>query len=159
MHHTTIHPLADAVRSIRGALESVADLNTLYAPVEVKEHALIELVTIESLTTELRLRVMLDSRDVAQQNGSHDIADWLANSTHIRKAPAPTALTRAKALDTRPRLASAVRRAQVNMAQADVILKALATLPREIPAETVNDAETFLIDAAKTLDPTDLAKC
>src|SRR3954453_18703839 len=159
MLNDTIHPLADAVRTIRGALESVADVNTLYASPDVKEAALIELITIESLTTELRLRVMLDSLDVAQKNGSRDIADWLASSTHIRKATAHTELTRARALDTRPHLASAVRLGQVNMAQAEVILKALANLPASIPAEVVDDAETFLIDAAKTMDPTDLAKC
>ncbi|MBE7326079.1 DUF222 domain-containing protein, partial [Nocardioides sp. Y6] len=106
---------------IEAELKSLAEVNPIFMSTEEKAEALKRSVALESQLTELRLRVMASSQDVAEAQGFHSVATWLAHHAHVRRADAATDLRLAVALEELPVLAAGLREARVNVAQARVI--------------------------------------
>lgn len=153
------HPILDATGSIDAALKSVTDVNPTFMSTDDKARALSELVRVESRLTELRLRILADASDLAEQTASHDAAEWLAVQTRIRHEDARADLTLARALDRRwNNLARALRDGEATVVQARIVARALDDLPQEIPAEVVARAEQTLVVHAAAFGPRQLAR-
>ncbi|TGN66799.1 HNH endonuclease [Nocardioides eburneiflavus] len=127
--------------------------------VDDKAVALRELVAAESQLAELRLRVLGDAGDLAEQAAAKDAAGWLAHHTRTRFADARADLHLAHALDReRPRLAAAMREGAVTLAQAHVIHRVLGALPEVVDADTVARAEVHLVAQAAEFGPKELGR-
>ena len=157
------HPIVAAATDVRASLKAVADANPTFMSVDDKAVALRELVAAESQLAELRLRIMGDAGDLAEQTAAKDAAGWLAHHTRTRFADARADLALAAALDReRPALAAAMREGAVTLAQAHVIHRALGALPTSLPevvdAETVCRAEAHLVEQAGEFGPRELGR-
>lgn len=154
-----MHPVNVVVASIQSSLKSVADVNPTFMSVDEKAWALRSLVEAETQLSELRLRVMVAADDVAQAEGARSCGAWLSQHARLRRGDAAGDLVLAKALDRdRPVLAAGVREGRVNIAQAKVIVAALAEVPTRVGVEVVAKAEAHLVDLAGEHDPSELAK-
>lgn len=153
------HPILDATASIEASLKSVADVNPTFMSTGDKATALRELVRVEAMLAELQLRILPDAGDVAEQTAARDIAEWLTTHTRSRHEDARADLSLAVALDRRwTVLAQAVRDGKANVAQAQVIVRALDALPREVPDDVLARAEETLVGHAAHFGPRPLAR-
>jgi hypothetical protein len=153
------HPIIAAATDVRASLKAVADVNPTFMTVDDKAAALHELVAAEAQVAELRLRILADAGDLAEQTAAKDAAGWLAHHTRTRFADARADLALATALDReRPALSAAMREGAVTLAQAHVIHHALTALPDVVAAETVSHAEEHLVDRAEEFGPKELGR-
>ncbi|MBE7326013.1 DUF222 domain-containing protein [Nocardioides sp. Y6] len=144
---------------IEAELKALAEVNPIFMSTEEKAEALKRSVALETQLTELRLRLMASSGDVAQVSGCRSVASWMARETRVRRGDATADLTLAVTLDRDlPVLAAAVREARVNIGQARVIATAIAELPDRVGKEVRDKAEAMLVQLAAEHDPADLAK-
>ncbi|GGD24811.1 hypothetical protein GCM10007231_25010 [Nocardioides daphniae] len=138
-------------------LKSVADVNPTFMPTDEKGSTLLTLLAIESQVTELRLRVMAAAEDLAEREGFHTSAGWLAHHGRVRRSDAAADLGLAQTLARElPVLAAALREARVNVAQARVIGHAVSELPRRIGEDLIARAEAELVRLAEQHDPKEL---
>ena len=159
MPQAVTHPVVVAVAEVRAALKGVADSNPTFMSTDEKATALIELARAEAQLAELRLRVLADAADVAEETGARDAAAWLAHRTRTRCADARADLVLATALERhRPVLAAAMREGTVSLAQAHVIRRAVDALPAVVDAETVAAAEAHLVARADEFGPKELGR-
>lgn len=153
------HPILVAASDVRSTLKAVADANPTFMTTGEKSAALRELVAAEAQVAELRLRILADASDLAAETAAKDAAGWLAQHARTRYADARADLRLAGALDRdRPRLAAAMRDGTTTVAQAHVIVRALAALPTEVDAGTVDRAEAHLVEAATEFGPKELGR-
>ncbi|MFC7495134.1 MULTISPECIES: HNH endonuclease signature motif containing protein [unclassified Nocardioides] len=155
------HPVLAAVASIEEALKTVADVNPTFMTTTEKAAALRELVRTESRVAELRLRILADADagDVAETTAAHTSAEWLATQTHLRHEDARADLALAVAVDRRwSVLGGALRAGDATLAQAQVIARALAALPGDVPADILASAEETLVGHAADFGPRPLAR-
>lgn len=153
------HPILTATTLIDEALKAVADTHPTFMPTADKAEALKELVRIESRVSELRMRILADSADLAADTGARDATGWFADATHTRFEDARADLRLACGLERRwHALGAAVREGRVNTAQARVIVRALDDLPDAVPQEVLDAAEAALIHHADRFTPQQLAR-
>ena len=153
------HAVVAAVAEVRAVLKSVADSNPTFMSTDEKALALRELVRAEAQLAELRLRVLADAGDVAQETGAKDAAAWFAHATRTRLADANADLALAAALERdRPVLAAAMREGAVSLAQAHVIHRAVDALPAVVVADTITAAEAHLVAQADDFGPRELGR-
>jgi hypothetical protein len=121
--------------------------------VEEKGAALLGLSSILDRVEEVRLRVLASADDVAAQEGARDAAAWLAH--HGRRDPGECRrqLRLARALVERAPTAGALRDGGVNLAQAEVVVRALDALPEEIDTAVRTAAEGRLLEEAARFGP------
>jgi len=140
-------------------LKSVATVNPTFMSTDDKAAALVGLGRAEGQLAELRLRILADAGDLAEQTGAKDAAGWLAHQTRTRFADARADLALATALDrVHPVLAAGMRDGDVTLAQAHVIRRTLAALPDSVDADTVALAEAHLIAQAGEFGPKELGR-
>jgi hypothetical protein len=148
------HPVLGCVVALEGALDEVAEAQPVYLSVSDKAEALRRLAVAEARVTELRLRVLAAAGDVAEEAGARDVAAWYAAETRTEPEVARADLRLARALDAdRLGVAAAVVAGRCSVAQARVIVRALAELPARIEAETVARAEATLVEHAERFAP------
>jgi len=153
------HPIVEAVAALDAVLKDVADTNPSFMTTTDKATALTDLVAVESRVAELRMRILACAGDVAESTGARDAGVWLAHAARLRPKDVRAESRLAGALDReRPRLATALRDGDVNVAQAHVIHRALTRLPADTPAETVTEAEEALVGYAATFGPVELTR-
>ncbi|CUR56587.1 putative HNH endonuclease [metagenome] len=153
------HPIITAAADIDTALKAVADTNPTFMTTDDKATALREPTRLEGRLAELRLRVLADAADVAEQTGARDTASWLTHHTRVRFEDARTDQALARSLERRfSALGTALRDGDVNLAQAQVIVRALDALPGDLPRKLCADAETALIGYAADFGPRPLAR-
>ncbi len=153
------HPILDATASVQVALKSVYEVNPTFMSTDEKATALRELVRAESQLAELRMRVLAAAGDVAERTAAHDAADWLAAASHVRHEEARAELALAVGLDGRwSVLAAGLRTGDITVAQAEVIARALAALPRDIGPDALVRAEETLVEYAADFGPRQLAR-
>jgi hypothetical protein len=141
------------------ALKSVADTNPTFMATDDKAAALVELSSIEARVAELRLRILVDSGDVAETSAARDAGVWLAHRTHARLEDARADLHLATALDRQwGAVAAALREGRANTAQAHVIVRALDALPDDVPDDVTRLAEETLVGYAADFGPRELAR-
>ena len=152
-----MHQITSTVLALHEQVKAAADLNPTFMPTDEKATALLALVQVEAQVTELRLRLMAASCDVAEAEGFHSIATWLARHARLRRTDAVTDLALATALDrTQPVLATALREGHVNTAQAHVIARAVGELPTHLGTDLIEQAEAELVRLAAHHDPKEL---
>jgi len=153
------HPIVAAATDVRASLKAVADANPTFMGVDDKAMALRELVAAEAQLAELRMRILADAGDLAEQTAARDAAGWLAHHTRTRFADTRADLALAIALDReRQVLAAGMREGAVTLAQAHVVHRALTALPDAVDAETVSRAEAHLVDKAAEFGPRELGR-
>ena len=153
------HPIVTCAADISAALKGVASINPTFMSTDDKAAALVGLVRAEAQLAELRLRVLADAGDVAEQSAARDAAGWLAQATRTRFAEARADLRLATALERElPVLAAAMREGDATLAQAHVIHRAVTALPASVDADTVARAEAHLVAQATVFGPKELAR-
>jgi hypothetical protein len=147
-----LHPVLAAMSAVDTTLASVAEVDPMYMSVEEKGAALLGLSSILDRVEEVRLRVLASADDVAAQEGARDAAAWLAH--HGRRDPGECRrqLRLARALVERAPTAGALRDGGVNLAQAEVVVRALDALPEEIDTAVRTAAEGRLLEEAARLE-------
>jgi hypothetical protein len=151
------HPVLVCSGALHAALDRVAALPAAYLAAADKRSALLELTRAVARVEELRLRVLAAGQalgDVAEGDGARDAAAWLAHHGRVDVGRARWLARLAVALDENyPALRSALADGRVDLAQADVIARALDDLPDDLDVETLRMAEERLVVEAETFDP------
>jgi hypothetical protein len=123
----------------------VADLDQLVAWIAQAEAALLA-----------RIRE-LDGQGIARRDGATSAAVWLRNRYRMALPTAHRYVKLAAAVDTAPApLQDAVTNAEVNLDQADTIVRSLTALPRDVDTEVRTLAAKELVRLAGDLDPDQL---
>jgi hypothetical protein len=151
------HPVLVAITAARAAVVSTRHLPVTFLTGSEKRTALLELTATLGQLEELRLRVLAAGQalgDVTEADGARDAAAWLAHHGRVDAGRARWLGRLAIALDERyPALRSALAEGRVDLAQADVIARALDELPDDLEVETLRMAEERLVMEAETFDP------
>jgi hypothetical protein len=146
-----------AAAAVEAALKDVVDLDPAFMPTSDKKAGLLALDRASGQLEELRLRVMAAAEDVAVDEGARDPAAWLAHRARSDRGQARRDLRFARALDTRwHAVARALREAEANRAQAEVIVQALEALPDDLDPEMLTQAEQRLVGEAGRFGPRQL---
>jgi hypothetical protein len=146
-----------AITAARAAVVSTRDLPVAYLTGSEKRTALLDLTGTLAQLEELRLRVLAAGQslgDVAEADGARDAAAWLAHHARVDPGRARWLGRLATALDGKyPALRAALAEGRVDLAQADVIARALDDLPDDLDRDVLHRAEERLVDEAETFDP------
>ncbi len=136
---TAPHPLLACADEIEAALKNVADVSPTFMPTEAKAEALLRLSRVVDQAEALRLRVIASAGDVAEVDASPNVASWLAPRTRTDHRPNHHRERLAVALDRRwTRVAAGLSEGLVNLAQAEVIVRALDALGDEVDRELLD---------------------
>ncbi|MDQ3733011.1 MAG: HNH endonuclease, partial [Actinomycetota bacterium] len=101
----------------------------------------------------------VDSRGLAGSRGCSSTRAWLRSAHRIAPQEAKRLVRTATALRCDlPAVAAAMSAGEVSLAQAEVIVHAIADLPCETPVACRPQAEATMIDQAQTFDPMILAR-
>ncbi|WP_370289935.1 DUF222 domain-containing protein [Nocardioides sp.] len=121
---------------------------------EDTREALLELARVEARAAALKARLLVHAEEIGahQESGAESVAVWHARATRTTVAQGRAALREAVALEARPDVASALAGAEINPAQAKVIVDAVA----EVPEEDRDRASTYLLEKAGTHHAKDL---
>jgi len=153
------HPILTAATVLGRALSQVADANPVFLTTTQKASVLTELARVEAQVAELRLRVLASAGDLAETTAARDVGEWLAQATRGRFDQARADFQLAQALDRRyAALGAALRAGEANLAQAQVITRALDQLPVDLPPEVITAAEQTLVDHCARFGPRQLAR-
>lgn len=153
------HPIRACVTEIGSALDLVAEAQPLYLSTGEKADTLRELAKVEARLAELRLRVLASAGDVADAEGSRDVAAWWSHHTLSEPDAARADDRLAHALDQRrTQLAAALASGRCSVAQARVIVRALDELPDHVGQEIVASAEATLVAYAEHFRPSELRR-
>jgi len=153
------HPILTATTVVGQALAQVAQANPVFLTTTEKASVLTELARVEAQVAELRLRVLAVAGDLAESTAARDAGEWLAQATRVRFDQARADLTLAQALDRRYAvLGGALRTGEANLAQAQVITRALDQLPADLTAEVLAAAEQTLVAHCARFGPRQLAR-
>lgn len=126
------HPILSATVEVGAVLTSVAGVDPVFMTTAQKAEALRELAGLEARLVELRLRVLATAGDVVEATAARDAGTWLALETRGRIEDARADHALAIALERRyPTLAVALGAGDANLAQAQVIARALDRLPTD----------------------------
>jgi len=125
-------------------LETLADLET---------------ATRRLAAARLRLVAEVDRRGAATDAGASSTTAWLAGTAKIRPGSAARDVWLARALHERfPRTAQALEAGEVGVETAHLVARTVAGLPEGRGVEVLDQAEEFLLDQARLLDPAALSK-
>lgn len=151
------HPVAACADLVTEALDGLADVPVeLLSPTE-KAAALVRWARIADQAKAVQLRLLAVSDDVAADEGARDAGAWLAHHTRSDRGARRRDLRLSEALAQRwTRLSTALAHGQVNLEQTHVVARALDTLPDEISAELLVQAEEHLIELAANFPPDQL---
>ncbi len=154
------HPVLACVETVGAALKETAGFPATFMEPADKRTVLLELTRLEAQLMALRLRVMAVSDDVALAEGARDVAALLTHHARSDDRTDRRDLALARGLDRRwSQVAAALGRGDLNVAQAQVIVRALEELPAEkVSAEMVGDAEAHLVAQAAFFGPRELRR-
>jgi hypothetical protein len=150
-----VHPVLASVADVRG---QVADLSAMPRFGLSDQESLGFLTELDSLCRQvaaLRLAAVreVDNRSAATTVGASDTRAWMRAALQTRPASAVREQRLAAAMDTRHvAIGQALAAAELNLDQAEVIVRALDALPRKLDPDTAQRAETFLLEQARELD-------
>jgi hypothetical protein len=154
------HPLLRAGDKVEAALKDVADTDPAFMGRREKAEALVQLTGLVSLLEAQRMRVIAASDDVADADSCRTVAGWLETRTRTDHAPNHRTMKLAQALDRSwTQVRDGLADGRVNLAQAEVIVRALEELPGdEVPADVLAQAEAHLVAEAAHFPPKALAR-
>jgi len=153
------HPILGCAEGISTALAEVAGVQPLYMTADDKRAALLALTRAERRLAEVKLRLIAAADNIAEADGSRDVAGWLASHTQAESGPLRAEQKLAKALDQRwARVAAGMAAGTVSAEQAHVITAGLDALPAHVGAEVLQRAEAQLVDYARVYKPSQLRR-
>jgi len=106
----------------------------------------------------VRLVVDLEARGTAKTLGAGSTASWLSGVTRMAPGAATLIVHLGTALAEWPGTAAAVDSRAISLAHAKVIVGFFAHLPDGVPPEALPECETYLLQAAATENPVELAR-
>ena len=152
-----VHPVLGCIATVESAVKDVADVNPGFMSVEHKKAALLGVSQVIDRLEELKLRVLATCDDVALEEGDRDAGAWLAHVGRRDRGETRRSLLLAEALDTRwCGVARGLGEGVVNLAQAEVIVRALDALPGDLDPEIRQQAEALLVAEAAEFGPRSL---
>ncbi|TYL45752.1 DUF222 domain-containing protein [Nocardioides sp. BGMRC 2183] len=135
-----------AVLDARAGLAGVAEAQPGFLSQTDRERLLVELVALEAQVTELRMRTMAASADVASAHGARDVAGWVALQTGTEPVRLRSELKVAGSVDRAwPLVAAAMARGALSLEQARVIVSGLDALPPRVGVDVRERAERDLV--------------
>ncbi len=147
-----LHPVLAAVAVVDDALRDVVDIDPIYMSAQDKGSALLALSSVIDRADELRMRVLASADDLAAEEGARDAAAWLAHHARLDRGEWRR-LRLARSLEARETTAAALRRGEINVAQAEVVVRAIDDLPDEIDDAVRTAAEERLVEEAGRFGP------
>jgi Domain of unknown function (DUF222) len=151
------HPVVACATSIIDELKNVRDVEVTFMETTDKRDALLLLAKAAARIEGLRMRVLANAADVAQDEGYRDAGQWLAHRTRDDRTSARRDLRLAKELDRRwTGIAEALADGRINLAQAEAIARGLADLPASSPHDLLLRAEEHLVNEAGSFGPREL---
>ena len=151
-----LHPVLAAMAAVDAQLSDVAEVDPMYMSADEKGAALLGLSSAIDRIEELRMRVLTAADDVAAREGARDAAAWLAHHGRRDRGECRRLLRLGQVLAQREPTRRALCDGAVNVAQAEVVVRALDALPTEIEAEVGSAAEGRLLEEASRFGPRSL---
>ena len=150
-----MHQILTTVHALRAALKDARDCDPMFLSPAEKASALLDLSRLEAQVSELRLRVLSESADLAEAHAERDAAAWLAPQIHAEYRMVRADLELARALRDLPCLSAALADGLITADHVLVAVQALEALP-DVDANTAARAEAVLADEARRLTPKQL---
>lgn len=147
------HPVLAAMCVVEGALSEVAEVDPMYLSTDDKAAALLGLSSLLDRVEELRMRVLAAADDVAAREGARDAAAWLAHRGRRDRGECRRRLRLARALADHATTGAALRGGAINLAQAEVVVRAVEALPDEVDQDVRSMAEERLVAEAGAFGP------
>jgi len=113
---------------------------------------------VECEALRVRLVADLECRGAAKATGAASTASWLSGTTRMSPGAATDIVKLGQALAESPDTAEALAAGRISTAHAKVIVGFFAHLPDGVPAEALPECERYLLDAAATENPVELAR-
>jgi hypothetical protein len=154
----TDHPVRRYARAITAVLEEGRAIPLDHLDAEVKAEALLEVSRAQAHLEAFKLGLLAVSADVAERDGARDVGAWMAHHARTDPGQQRRDLRLAEALDRRwSRVGTALATAELNRAQAEVIVAALDDLDTStLEPDVVERAEIHLIELAAHFSPRQL---
>lgn len=150
------HPLLRALWSVDAALDAAAGIDPAFLPTRDKERALQALQQELSRLEGLRMRLLADAGDVADEHAARSAGVWLAVEMRAGARQGARDQHLADALARWSHVGTALRDGVVNAAQAEVIATALDAMPDDLDPELVAKAGAQLVSDAGHFGPREL---
>src|SRR5262245_29780277 len=151
------HRLLTCLEAIDRLLDEAASYDPIYLRTSEKQAALALGARIESRSAAVKMKVLANADDVAETTGARSTAAWLADQTRDAHGTIRRHAALAAALDQRwHQTDQALAAGAVNLAQAPVMVAALAALPKELGDDLRVKAEAYLVEKAADLGPREL---
>lgn len=152
-----VHPVSRCVQNMTAALDDLGDAHPMFMSTEAKGDSLILLTKLGSRIEALRLQVMAVSDDVAELDGCKNVASWLGPQTRTDYGPNAASERLSCDLETKwCRVGAGLRDGRVNLAQANVIVRALNNLGEDVPPLVLGKCEAYLVEQAEHFGPKQL---
>jgi len=113
---------------------------------------------VECEALRVRLVADLECQGAAKATGAASTASWLSGTTRMSPGAATGIVKLGQALAESPDTAEALAAGRISTAHAKVIVGFFAHLPDGVPAEALPECERYLLDAAATENPVELAR-
>jgi len=152
------HPLVGFCALVESGLKTVADVDPMFLSTAQKAQVLVALQREIDQLTELKLRVLAQSDDVAEEHGARSSGAWLAAAARRRVVEERRAERFARALGPHELVRRGLVEGAVSMPQAEVIVRAVDVIPAELGELTRVKAEAVLVEQAAEFGPRQLAR-
>jgi Domain of unknown function (DUF222) len=154
-------PFGSALQTAREALAQVTDKPT-WSIADTELPGLIQAAdAAAAAVAEIGCRLVAEAhtRNLADAHGTSSTAAWVGQLTGCGRVEASQLTRTARRLTGRYDLVRiALAAGQISLAKAHVIRVALDRLPTDLPSDTLEQAQTNLLEHAKVLDPQALAR-
>lgn len=138
-------------------VDEACESDPIYLTTDAMASVLVELSRVISRLEGLRLQVLAAAGDVADDSGARSAGQWLARPAALDPAEGRRMQRLADGVTQRwPRVGAAVTTGDVSRSQADVIVRALDDLPKDVEPELKARAESHLVGAAAEFTPREL---
>jgi hypothetical protein len=148
---------AEPLDRLDAVVDELASIGPEFRSVGERQEFLLRIASIKARVAAEELRVLAVSDDIAKVTGDRSTATWLAQQTLEAHATVHRNAALAAALGSRwTRTADALGAGEVNVAQARVVVEALAALPDDLGDDLVSKAEAYLVEQAQVFGPREL---
>ncbi len=151
------HPLRRCVSRMAAVVDEAIDSDPIYLTTDAKASVLVDLSRVISRLEGLRLRVLAAAGDVAEEAGARSAGQWLTRPAALDPVEGRRLQRLADGVTKRwARVGAAVTAGAVSRSQAEVIVRALDELPKDVEPELRVRAESHLVEAAAEFTPREL---
>ena len=160
MSELPIQPVASGLSDARAAVRAAASRATWALSDEQAVARVGDAVRLRAQPDAVLLAAIgeVDARGLARARGATSTTAWLQGAHQVGPGQAARLVGTARALrEHLPATADAMSRGRAQLGQAQVIVHALADLPKDFPAEGRTDAEATMIGHCDTFGPVPLS--